>query len=85
MLGGPALHSDIIVATTPEAVDFVATIIFGPRNAFPLLNVSTWLFGSLALALARGISSLYVPIGSIYLRIHMYFRQIGVVPKWALV
>jgi hypothetical protein len=42
----------MIIATTPEAGGLVATIIFGFRNAFPLLDVPMWLFDSLALALA---------------------------------
>jgi hypothetical protein len=42
----------MIIATTPKAGSLVATIIFGLRNAFSLLDVPMWLFGSLALALA---------------------------------
>jgi hypothetical protein len=74
MLRGPALLSNMIIATTPEAGGLVATIIFGLRNGFPLLDVPMWLFGSLMLALALGISSLCIPIGTIFLRINMYFR-----------
>ena len=51
MLRGPAFLSNMIIATTPIVGGLVAIIYFGLRNAFPLLDVSTWLSGSLLFAL----------------------------------
>jgi hypothetical protein len=73
----------VIVATTPIADNFVATI-FLLRNAFSLFDVVMLLFSSLAFALARRISRLHVPIGTIFLRICMYFRQ-WCSAQWALI
>ena len=46
MLRGPAFLSNMIIAATPVAGGLVAIISFGLRNAFPLLDINTWLSGS---------------------------------------
>ena len=51
MFRSPAFLSNMIIAATPEASDLVAIISFWLRNAFPLLDVNTWLSGSLLFAL----------------------------------
>ena len=51
MLRGPAFLSNMIIAATPVAGGLVAIISFWLRNAFPLLDVNTWLSGSLLFAL----------------------------------
>ena len=71
-----------MLSTAPGGL--VAIIIFVPRNAFPLLDVHTWLVGSLVFVVACGISRLFVPVGTILFRIYMYFKQ-WCRARWALV
>ena len=82
MLRDPHLLVTWLLSTAPGGL--VAIIIFVPRNAFPLLDVHTWLVGSLVFVVACGISRLFVPVGTILFRIYMYFKQ-WCRARWALV